>query len=53
MVKAQVQIPDEFYHRAKGTAFAEVERRGVEYMASVHPREVDEAREFPVPGRCK
>ncbi len=43
MVKTQVQIPDELYHRAKQVAaerewsFAEVVRRGLEYITRVNP----------------
>jgi hypothetical protein len=43
MIKTQVQIPDELYHRAKQIAkeremsFAEVVRRGLEYMAQAYP----------------
>ncbi len=43
MVKTQVQIPDELFQRAKQVAaakewsFAEVVRRGLEYMTQVNP----------------
>ena len=43
MIKTQVQIPDELYHKAKRLAeerewsFAEVMRRGLEYMTRTHP----------------
>jgi hypothetical protein len=43
MVKTQVQIPDELFRRAKQVAaqkewsFAEVVRRGLEYMTRVNP----------------
>ncbi len=43
MVKTQVQIPDELFRRAKQVAaekewsFAEVVRRGLEYMTQVNP----------------
>jgi hypothetical protein len=43
MIKTQVQIPDELYQRAKQVAreremsFAEVTRRGLEYITSVYP----------------
>lgn len=43
MVKTQVQIPDELFRRAKEVAagkewsFAEVVRRGLEYMTQVNP----------------
>ena len=42
MIKAHVQIPDELYHSAKKVAetkewsFAEVVRRGLEYMTTVN-----------------
>jgi hypothetical protein len=41
MIKTQVQIPDELFHRAKRVAaqnewsFAETVRRGLEYITSV------------------
>lgn len=43
MIKTQVQIPDELFRRAKEAAkqrewsFAEIVRRGLEYMTMVHP----------------
>lgn len=43
MIKTQVQIPDELFARAKQVAaakewsFAEVVRRGLEYMTTVNP----------------
>jgi hypothetical protein len=43
MVKTQVQIPDELFRRAKRVAaerewsFAEVVRRGLEYITQVNP----------------
>ena len=43
MIKTQVQFPDELYHEAKRVAreremsFAEVVRRGVEYIARAYP----------------
>jgi len=42
MIKTQVQIPDDLYHKAKMVAkqkewsFAEVMRRGLEYMTSTN-----------------
>jgi len=42
MIKTQIQLPDELYHKAKAVAksrelsFAEVVRRGVEYITSVY-----------------
>jgi hypothetical protein len=46
MIKTQVQLPDELYHKAKAIAqerewsLAEVVRRGIEYMALTHPLKV-------------
>jgi hypothetical protein len=43
MIKTQVQLPDELYHKAKAIAeqrewsLAEVVRRGIEYMALAYP----------------
>lgn len=43
MVKTQVQIPEDLYRQAKRIAkereisFAEVMRRGLEYMSRTHP----------------
>ncbi len=43
MIKTQVQIPDELFERAKRVAaekewsFAEIVRRGLEYMTEVNP----------------
>lgn len=43
MIKTQVQLPDELYHKAKAIAdqrewsLAEVVRRGLEYMALTYP----------------
>ena len=43
MIKTQVQIPDNLFRRAKAVAaerewsFAEVVRRGLEYITAVHP----------------
>ncbi len=60
MVKTQVQIPDELYHRAKQVAadkewsFAEVVRRGLEYITRVNPpRRTRLPRwELPPPRAC-
>lgn len=47
MIKTQVQIPDELFHRAKRVAaqnewsFAETVRRGLEYITSVRPVQGD------------
>jgi hypothetical protein len=43
MIKTQIQIPDELFQRAKAVAaarewfFAELVRRGLEYMTVVNP----------------
>jgi hypothetical protein len=53
MIKTQIQIPDELYRRAKQVAkdreisFAEVTRRGLEYITSVYPSVQDEVWELP------
>lgn len=53
MIKTQIQIPDELYRRAKQVArdreisFAEVTRRGLEYITSVYPSVQDEIWELP------
>ena len=45
MIKTQVQIPDDLFYRAKQVAsekewsFAEVVRRGLEYIVQVNPPE--------------
>jgi len=55
MIKTQVQIPDDLFHRAKAVAadrecsFAEVVRRGLEYMAEVHPPGRIPGKEWRVP----
>lgn len=54
MIKTQVQIPDELYHKAKRLAeerewsFAEVMRRGLEYMTQAHPPLAGENPELPI-----
>lgn len=54
MIKAHVQIPDELYHSAKKVAetkewsFAEVVRRGLEYMTTVN-RVSDDSVEWTLP----
>jgi hypothetical protein len=54
MIKTQVQIPDELYHKAKRLAeerewsFAEVMRRGLEYMTRTHPPLAGGCPELPV-----
>ena len=57
MIKTQVQIPDELFRRAKQVAaekewsFAELVRRGLEYMTVVNPpgRQSDTPWQFPGP----
>ena len=54
MIKAHVQIPDELYHSAKKVAetkewsFAEVVRRGLEYMTTVN-RVSDDSVDWALP----
>lgn len=55
MIKTQVQIPDQLYHTAKVIAeqrewsFAEVVRRGLEYMALAYPvNNLTEGWEIPI-----
>ncbi len=54
MIKAHVQIPDELYHSAKKVAetkewsFAEVVRRGLEYMTTVN-RASDDSVDWALP----
>ena len=55
MIKTQVQIPDDLYHKAKMVAkqkewsFAEVMRRGLEYMTSTNLHDsADAPWELPV-----
>lgn len=56
MVKTQVQIPDELYRKAKAVAaakewsFAEVVRRGLEYMTQVNPLDRKSADTWALPG---
>ena len=57
MIKTQVQIPDELYRRAKQVAaekewsFAEVVRRGLEYITRANPtgRKVGKPWRLPAP----
>lgn len=55
MIKTQVQIPDELFERAKKVAaarewsFAEVVRRGLEYMTRVNPPIRQPATEWRLP----
>jgi len=54
MIKAHVQIPDDLYNTAKKVAaskewsFAEIVRRGLEYMTSVN-REPNDNAEWALP----
>jgi len=54
MIKTQVQIPDELYRAAKRVAkerelsFAEVMRRGLEYIVTVYPTLDEEPWELPL-----
>lgn len=56
MIKTQVQIPDELFHRAKAVAaerewsFAELVRRGIEYVTEVNPPGRIPGREWKLPG---
>lgn len=55
MVKTQVQIPEELYERAKQVAaqkewsFAEVVRRGLEYITRVNPPAPHRAAKWQLP----
>ena len=55
MIKTQVQIPDELFRRAKAVAaerewsFAEVVRRGLEYITTVNPPSRTPGREWKLP----
>lgn len=48
MIKTQIQIPDELYHKVKKIAaeremsIAEVVRRGLEYIVKVYPQPTEE-----------
>ncbi len=54
MIKTQVQLPDQLYHKAKAIAeqrewsLAEVVRRGIEYMAIAYPVE-ENAKKWEIP----
>jgi hypothetical protein len=56
MIKTQVQIPDELFNQAKKVAaakewsFAEIVRRGLEYMTQVNRPERQPAAEWRLPG---
>jgi len=53
MIKTQVQIPDDLYRAAKRVAkerelsFAEVMRRGLEYIVTVYPTLDEDPWELP------
>ena len=55
MAKTQVQIPDELFHRAKRAAaarewsFAEIVRRGLEYMIKTNPTPRPSPRKWRLP----
>lgn len=55
MIKTQVQIPDQLFHRAKQVAaqnewsFAETVRRGLEYITSVRPVQGTAGRRWKPP----
>ncbi len=55
MIKTQVQIPDELFERAKQVArarecsFAEVVRRGLEYMTEINPPDRVPASQWKLP----
>ena len=55
MVKTQVQIPDELFIKAKKVAeahewsFAEIVRRGLEYMTRVNPPDRKLSNEWSLP----
>ena len=55
MIKTQVQIPDELFDRAKKVAaakewsFAEIVRRGLEYMTRVNPPHRESAKQWRLP----
>lgn len=55
MIKTQVQIPDDLFYSAKRTAeqkewsFAEITRRGLEYMVEVHSPKPNKEWRLPTP----
>lgn len=55
MIKTQVQIPDDLFDRAKQVAaakewsFAEIVRRGLEYMTQTNPPNRHPAKEWRLP----
>jgi hypothetical protein len=58
MVKTQIQLPDELYQEAKRVArerevsFAEVVRRGLEYITRVYPPARDRSDPWVPPAPC-
>ena len=60
MVRTQIQLPDELYAEIKELAqkrevsFAELARRGLEYMASIYSSKAPALEEWspPKPGKC-
>ena len=59
MVKTQIQLPEILYAEAKRVAhereitFAEVVRRGIEYVVTAYPRLRDDASEWTLPKPVK
>ena len=55
MIKTQVQIPDDLYRKAKAISksrelsFAEVVRRGLEYVTSIYPDSDHQGRKWSLP----
>ncbi|NBV21163.1 MAG: antitoxin [Proteobacteria bacterium] len=55
MTRAQIQLPDDVYARARKVcaareiSFAELSRRGLEYMLSVYAQEPAPAKEWAPP----
>ena len=59
MIKIQIQLPDTLYAEAKRIAhereisFAEVMRRGIEYVVTAYPRLHGDASEWTLPEPVK
>ncbi|MEY5010664.1 MAG: hypothetical protein RLZZ253_1803 [Verrucomicrobiota bacterium] len=55
MVRAQIQLPDELFARAKKLcaareiSLAELARRGIEYTSNVYAQEADPGWQLPTP----
>ena len=55
MIKTQIQLPDELYKevkelaRSKELSIAEICRRGLEYMLSIHPVKTDRKEKWEMP----